>query len=100
MCDLRLLYIELERLIDTYAAGLLATSSVITVQFHFTRHCISHSRIFFAWEGGVTLIADLGANCKPAAVAEGEESMLRTVMRIVDWAERRGPSVFQQCLKL
>ena len=93
-------YIERERLIDTYAVGLLTTSSVITVQFHFTRHCKSLSDILRLRrrrnaESGFGRQLQAGGSL-PAAGGEGE-GVLKTVMRIADWAERRGPSVLQQC---
>ena len=66
---------------DTYAVDLLTTSSVLTAQFHFTRHCKSVTDIL-RLRRGVTLLAGLGANCRPAAVcqrAAGEgEGVLKT----------------------
>ena len=84
---------------DAYAGGLLTTSSVITVQFHLTRHCKSLTDILRLRrrrnaDSGFGRHLQAGGSLPAAAEGDG---VLKTVMKIVDWAERRGPSVLQQC---
>ena len=84
---------------DAYAGGLLTTSSVITVQFHFTRHSKSLTDIL-RLRRRRSVDSGFGRHlqaCGSLPAAPEGDGVLKTVMKIVDWAERRGPSVLQQC---